>query len=104
SPDRPSRIKPTICSRRPENRAASRGWAASGACKGCMPRASKMPSSGKTESVHIVRQHRQSGNLDAFVDQRPGLGRRRLADDAAGVDLAIVDFARLFRKFATDVL
>ena len=39
------------------------------------------------------------GDLDALFDQRARFSRRRLADDAAGIGLAVVDLAGLFGKF-----
>ena len=58
----------------------------------------------RPRSVALVGHDRQRVEFDALVEQLLGVLRRRLAVDRAVLDLAVVHLARLFGKFAADVV
>src|SRR5271165_806116 len=55
-------------------------------------------------SVPIFRQHREGGDLDAFVDQRARLFRRGVAVDRSVLDLAIMHLARFVGEALADIV
>src|SRR5882724_4832665 len=56
----------------------------------------------RPRSIPVVRQHRQRGDLDAFVDQRSRFVGRGLAVDRTMLDIAVMHLARLVRKAFAD--
>lgn len=55
-------------------------------------------------SVHVFRQDGNGCDLDALFQERLRLIDCRLADDAAGIRLAVMDLAGFLGKLRADVL
>src|SRR5438128_338511 len=70
----------------------------------CPPRDPSRARSKLPMSMPLVRQHRERGAFDAFVDKRARLVRRGLAVDRAMFDIAVMHLARFVGEALADIV